>query len=163
MLYVVICGGQPAEDAELFVKLAQADGWDVCVIATPQGTRFFDQERLASLLRYPVRSDYKWPGEPDVLPPPNAIAVAPLTFNTLNKWALGISDTLAVSLLCEHVGLEIPIVAAPNINPALARHPAMRRHVLQLADWGVRVLYDPSAPPPTWMVEWREIVAALRR
>lgn len=162
VLYFIICGGQPAEGAHELVKLAQADGWDVCVITTPQGARFVDTERLAAMVRYPVRSDYKWPGDPDVLPQANAIVAAPLTFNTLNKWALGITDTLAVSLLCEYLGLEVPIVAAPNINPALARHPIMRDSILYLRELGVRLLYEPSARPPTWMVGWSEIVRELR-
>ena len=33
--------------------------------------------------------------------------------NMLNKWALGISDTLAVGLLSEYTGLKMPIVAIP--------------------------------------------------
>lgn len=98
---------------------------------------------------------------PDVLPPANAIVVAPLTFNSLNKWVLGVSDTLAVSLLCEYLGLEVPIVAAPNVNPALARHPQMRQHVQWLHDLGVQVLFDASAPPPTWMADWSAIAHVL--
>ncbi len=30
-----------------------------------------------------------------------------------SKWALGITDTLAVGLLCEYTGLRVPIVAFP--------------------------------------------------
>jgi hypothetical protein len=36
------------------------------------------------------------------LPPADAIAVAPATYNTINKWAAGISDTLALGILCEY-------------------------------------------------------------
>jgi Flavoprotein len=35
---------------------------------------------------------------------PDAIIVAPATFNTINKWAVGISDTLALGLLTEAIG-----------------------------------------------------------
>jgi hypothetical protein len=35
----------------------------------------------------------------------------PVTFNTLNKWALGISDTLVLGLLTEAVGLGLPLRA----------------------------------------------------
>jgi flavoprotein len=34
--------------------------------------------------------------------------VAPATFNTINKWAQGISDTLALGLLNEATGLGLP-------------------------------------------------------
>jgi hypothetical protein len=95
-----------------FVKFAQEMGWDVGVIATPDGMKFLDAARLADMTGYPVRSQYKQPDEPDVLPPADALVVAPTSFNTINIWAHGISDTLALGLLNEATGLGLPIVAA---------------------------------------------------
>ncbi|EFL24501.1 putative membrane protein [Streptomyces himastatinicus ATCC 53653] len=46
-----------------------------------------------------IRSAWRSPGDPRPLPPADAIAVAPATFNTINNWAAGISDTLAVGIL----------------------------------------------------------------
>jgi phosphopantothenoylcysteine synthetase/decarboxylase len=161
VLYFIVCGGPPASDAHEFVKVAQTAGWDVCVIATPQGSRFIDAQQLSELTGHPVRSDYKLPTEPDVLPPANAIVVAPATFNTVNKFASGIADTLALSVLCEYLSLEVPIIVAPNVNPALARHPEYRASVRKLRDWGVRMLVDPSPPPPTWMVGWDRTLGDL--
>jgi phosphopantothenoylcysteine synthetase/decarboxylase len=161
VLYHIICAGPPATDAGIFVKLAQAANWDVCIIATPQATKFINTQELENLAAYPIRTDYKMPDEPDPLPQANAIVVAPMTFNTMNKWAAGIADTLATSLLCEYLGLNVPIVAAPNINPALARHPTMRENLTKLRSWDVSVLFDPSAPPPTWMATWQHIIAEL--
>lgn len=60
---------------------------------------------------HPVRSDYRQPDDPDVLPSPDAIAVTPATFNKINKWAAGISDTLALGLLIEAIGKRLPVVA----------------------------------------------------
>jgi phosphopantothenoylcysteine decarboxylase len=40
ILYFIVCGGLPASEAHEFVKLAQTAGWDVCVIVTPQGSKF---------------------------------------------------------------------------------------------------------------------------
>ncbi|MCQ0014873.1 flavoprotein [Actinomadura madurae] len=75
------------------------------------------------------------------------MAVAPATFNTVNKWAHGTSDTLALGLLNEAVGLGLPIVAAPWPNAALARHPVFGRSIAELRAWGVTVLLDPSWLP----------------
>lgn len=161
VLYYIVCAGPPAAEAHVFVRLAQAAGWDVCIIVTPQATKFVDAPRLQRMARYPIRSDYKLPHEEDVLPQANALVVAPLTFNTMNKWAHGIADTLPVSLLSEYLGLNVPIIAAPNINPALARHPVVQRSLAQLREWSVRVLMNPSMPPPTWMVDWKGIIAEL--
>ncbi|MFB4311850.1 flavoprotein [Actinomadura sp. GTD37] len=147
VLYVIACGGRPAADLPPFVERLHADGWTVCVVATPSGTKFLDTARLAESTGFPVRSDYKQPDEPDVLPPADAFAVVPATFNTVNKWAHGTSDTLALGLLNEAVGLGRPIIAAPWPNSALARHPVFVRSIAELRDWGVTVVFDPATLP----------------
>jgi phosphopantothenoylcysteine synthetase/decarboxylase len=102
---------------------------------------------LSSLTGHVVRYDYKQPDEPDALPPADAMLVAPATFNTINKWARGTSDTLALGLLNEAIGLELPIVAVPVPNVALAKHPAFQESVNRLRSWGVHVLFDPDQYP----------------
>lgn len=162
VLYHVLCGAPPAADAGSFVELAKRAGWDVCVVATPLATRFVDLGRLAELAGRPVRHDYKQPGEPDLFPPANAIAVAPATFNSVNKLAAGIADTLALGLLCEYLALGVPIVVAPNVSPPLARHPQYHRSIAKLRKWGVQVLDEPpSAPSPGWMQPWQRVLEAL--
>jgi phosphopantothenoylcysteine synthetase/decarboxylase len=85
--------------------------------------------------------------EPDVLPLPDALVVAPCTFNTLNKCAYGSSDTLALGLLNEAIGLRLPVVAVPTPSTALAQHPAFRESVARLRSWGVTILFDPERYP----------------
>jgi hypothetical protein len=147
VLYVVACGGRPAGDLPAFVQEAQGFGWEVCVIATPEAVKFMDLALLADRTGHVVRHDYKQPEEPDVLPPADAMVVAPATFNTINKWAAGISDTLALGLLNEAIGLGLPVVAVPFPNVALARHPAFRRSIGDLRSYGVRLLFDPDVYP----------------
>ena len=65
---------------------------------------------------------------------------APLTFNSLNKWAAGISDSLALGLLNEALGLGLPITVAPCIKEALRKHPAYRASASLLASVGVNIL-----------------------
>lgn len=144
VLYVVSCGSPAARFVPEFVKIAQADGWAVCVIPSPDGRKFVNVETLAELTGYPVRSEYKHPDEPDVLPPADVVVAYPATFNTLNKWVLGISDTLAVGLLCEYMGLRKPVIAVPCVgtNSGLDTHPAFRRSLAALAEQGVHVVYD---------------------
>jgi phosphopantothenoylcysteine synthetase/decarboxylase len=147
VLYVIVCGGPPAGEIPAFVEYAQDQGWTVCVVSTPSGTKFLDVERLAALSGHPVRSEYKRPEEPDVLPPADAFVVAPATFNTINKWAHGSSDTLALGLLNEAVGLGLPIVAVPWPNAALARHPVFNRSIAELREWGVTIVFDTERLP----------------
>ena len=154
MLYIIACGAPPASQLPGFVRHAQDQGWEVCVVATPDGMKFLDEGNLAGLTGHPVRNRYKRPDEPDILPAPDAVIVVPATFNTINKWVQGISDTLALGLLNEAVGRHLPIAAVPWPNTALATHPVFLRSVATLRDWGVRVILDlgrlpqPSSAPP---------------
>ena len=150
ILYTIVCASSSAYLAEDFVMEAQAVGWDVCVICTPHGTQFVNIPRLEQLTGYPVRSEYKRPEEPDILPRADAIVVFPATFNTLNKWALGLSDTLAVGLLSEYTGLRMPIVAVPcfKTGGGLDTHLAFKRSLRMLRGSGVHVLSMPEVYPP---------------
>ena len=147
VLYVIACAAPPTRDVGKLVALAQEDGWDVCVLTTPSGRRFADVAALEQATGHPVRSDYKDPGEPDVLPAPDAIIVAPATVNTINKWAAGICDTLALGILVEAIGKRLPTVALPFTNRAHAAHPAFTDNITKLRSWGVTVLFGPDVYP----------------
>ena len=163
VLYTIACAASLATLVPNFVMHAQAVGWNVCVITTPQGTKFLDIPLVEQVTGYPVRSEYKRPEEPDVLPRADAIVVFPATFNTINKWALGISDTLATGILCEYTGLKMPIVTVPcfRTGGGLDGHPAFFRSLQMLRDYGVRVLYEPEQYPPKNLVPPDVILAVL--
>jgi phosphopantothenoylcysteine synthetase/decarboxylase len=165
VLYNIVCASSSAILTLDFVVQAQTARWDVCVITTPHGTHFIDIPQLETLTKHPVRSEYKRPEEPDVLPRADAIVVFPATFNTINKWALGISDTLAVGLLCEYTGLKMPIVAVPcfRTGAGLDEHPAFFRSLQMLRDYGVHVLYEPEIYPPRNRVPAEVILETLHR
>jgi len=167
VLYVVASGAAPARELPALISALTGD-WDTCVITTPEGARFFDSSRVAELTGHPVRTSFKDPDAPDVLPPADAFAAAPATFNTINKWAAGISDTLALGLLNEAIGLGLPIVTVPWPNAALARHPAFGRSISTLRDCGVRVILDPEHLPDDdnpgqAAFPWGELRAELAR
>jgi hypothetical protein len=147
VLYAIVCGAPPTRDIANFVETAQHDEWDVCLLATPSALKFFDASDLRVKTGHPVRSDYKKPEDPDALPDPDAIIVAPATVNTINKWAAGICDTLALGILVEAIGKRLPIVALPFTNYAQAAHPAFEENIEKLRSWGVRVLYGPEVYP----------------
>jgi phosphopantothenoylcysteine synthetase/decarboxylase len=73
--------------------------WDVGVVTTPQGLGFFDAETVEVQTGRPIRSTWRSPGQPRPTRPADAIAVAPASFNTVSKWAAGISDNLALAVL----------------------------------------------------------------
>lgn len=170
VLYIVACGGYVAGQLEGLIQRLNRRGWRVCVIASPSAVAFMDRERLARLTGHVVRSDYKQPDSPDVLPVADAVAVIPATFNTINKCAGGVSDTLALGVLHEAIGAGLPIVAVPTPNSALGKHPVFLASVATLRSWGVNVLFDPTInplPPPRTGIDatdffpWAGLEAAI--
>ncbi|MFG2955837.1 flavoprotein [Streptomyces sp. NPDC048291] len=146
-LYVVVCGCGIAGDVGKLITAAQERHWNVGVIATPRGLGLLDTEAVQAQTGSPIRSAWRTPGEARPLPPADAITVAPATFNTINKWANGISDTLALGILCEAYGMGIPAAVLPYLNSAQAAHPAYRRSLDHLRDMGVLIgSYEPHRP-----------------
>ncbi len=147
VLSVIVCGAGPATAIGTFVGLARERGWRVQIIATPAALDFFDQAAIEKATGSRVRSQYSKPGAPRSQIP-DAIIVAPATYNTINKWALGISDTYALGVLAEATGLEVPVVVLPFVNTALASRSPFRRSVEALRAEGVRILIGPGGFQP---------------
>ena len=144
-LYVVVCAAGIAVDVSKLITAAQERDWEVGVIATPLAMNgFFDTDAVEAQTGRPIRSAWRRPGDPRPFPPPDAAVVAPATFNTINKWAAGMADTLAVGTLCEVSGLGVPIAVLPCVADALAAHPAYRESLLRLRGMGIRI-GDPYA------------------
>ncbi|MEU6754318.1 flavoprotein, partial [Spirillospora sp. NPDC046719] len=78
-------------------------------------------------------------GEPRS-PKADAIIVAPATYNTINKWAAGISDTYALDILAEAPALGIPVAVLPLVNTALTARTAFQRSITTLRKEGIRIL-----------------------
>ena len=143
VLSIVACGAGPAEQLATLVKQAIDRGWTVQVIATPSALEFFDAPEIEAETGTLVRSQYSKPGAPRSRIP-DAIIVAPATFNTINQWALGIADTYALGVLAEQTGLGIPIVVLPFVSDALASRPQFSRSVKALRAEGVSILLGPG-------------------
>ena len=144
VLYVITCAAPPAREVSKLISAAKEQYWDVCLITTPSATKFLDIVALERQTGHPVRNDYKNPDDPDSLPDPDAIILAPATVNTINKWGAGICDTLALGILVEAIGKRLPVVALPFTNYAHAMHPAFGENIEKLRSWGVNVLYGPD-------------------
>lgn len=151
VLYVIVCGAGPAGQVTRLISYARSRGWNPYLIATPAALDFIDVPELESQTGHPVRTEYQTSGTAASgrsLPKADAIIVAPATYNTVNKWANGISDNFALGILAEAVGLHIPVVVLPFVNSALAAHPTFRRSVALLRDTGIDVIHGPGRLEP---------------
>lgn len=142
-LYLFCSAAPPVFDVAKVIEDAQARGWDVCLGLTPTAARWLAPhlDGLATLTGHPVRSDYKLPGDPDAWPKADVVLFAPVTFNSVNEWALGLTSKFVVGVVAEGIGKGIPTVAMPCVNAAYVQHPAFERSVETLRSAGIRMLY----------------------
>jgi phosphopantothenoylcysteine synthetase/decarboxylase len=117
----------------------------VIVIPTPNAGRIVAPREL--VLVFPEGSGHRVVEsyfDEAILPrPPHGVClVAPCSFDSLNKLALGIADNLALSVVAEAIGRATPVVVAVSVNPPLWAHPRARESAERLRGWGVDVV-DP--------------------
>ncbi|PZF80839.1 flavoprotein [Jiangella anatolica] len=146
MIALVVTGAPLTRHVHRGVALARAGGRPVAVIATAAAGSWLDHDELARL-DVPVLDTHRPPGTPKRLPPPDAVVLAPGTFNTINKLAAGIADTYALSVLCEALATRHPMAVVPFVSRSLAGHPAWPRSLATLAEAGAR-LVDPRTGGP---------------
>ncbi|MGJ7908207.1 flavoprotein [Actinopolyspora sp. H202] len=143
VVYLIGTATPPVRELVEPVGLLREAGWEVCVVLSPTAASWVDVDALAERSGHPVRVQPPLPSERDPLPMADAVLAAPVTFNSLNKMAAGISDTLAVSRFNELLVSGVPTTAAPCVKPVLRRHPAYPASTRSLAEAGVRLL-DPD-------------------
>jgi phosphopantothenoylcysteine synthetase/decarboxylase len=141
VLYLVVCAAPPARESNGALGILQDEGWDVCVVATPAALAWIDMSGLHSATRHPVRFEFRTPDEPEFVPRGDAVLVAPATFNTINKCAAGVSDSLALGLVNEALGTpSVPLALVPWVNASLSGHPAYSPSLARLRDSGAHLV-----------------------
>jgi len=111
----------------------------VIVIPTPNASRVIAPRELADVAGVAVVQSYF-----DLAirprPPRGVVLFAPCGFNSLNKLAHGIADTLALSVVAEAIGRRTPVIVGPSLNQPLLDHPVTRTSLETLRSWNVTIV-----------------------
>jgi phosphopantothenoylcysteine synthetase/decarboxylase len=111
----------------------------VIAIPTPNASRVIAPRELADVEGARVVSSYF-----DLAirprPPRGVVLFAPCGFNSLNKLAHGIADTLALSVVAEAIGRRTPVIVGPSLNQPLLDHPMAQASLRTLLAWGVTIV-----------------------
>ncbi len=124
--------------AALTSKLTQA-GARVKVILSASSTKFVTPLTFQALSREEVYTDTFDEKNPEVIAHidladwPDLILVAPATANTIGKLANGIADNMVTTTL---LATEAPVWIAPAMNVHMYSHPAVRRNMDTLCQFG---------------------------
>lgn len=139
--YLVITGASTARRAPEIIQALSPCVSRLITLMTPNAKRIVSPRELALVPGHRIVESYF---DEAILPRPprGLVLVAPCGFNSLNKIAQGIADSLALSVVAEAIGRQTPVVVAVSVNVPLWNHPRARESAATLRRWGCTVL-DP--------------------
>ncbi len=138
-----------------------AAGWRTYTVATPNVAKIVAPAELFAQPGVHWISDYEQP--PLDVFPFGTMLVAPCTFNTFNKLAHGIADTLATSMVADALGAGCPVFIAPSMNPGLWNHPQTRESHQRLATWGCSIIEPRISATQVIMAPIADVLARLKQ
>jgi len=140
VVYLVLSGTSTASRCpELLRGLIGLGFSTVIAIPTPNASRVIAPRDLADVEGVQVVESYF-----DLAirprPPRGVVLFAPCSFNSLNKLAHGIADSLALSVVAEAIGRGTPVIVGPSLNQPLLDHPVAQESLRTLPTWQVTIV-----------------------
>jgi phosphopantothenoylcysteine synthetase/decarboxylase len=138
--YLLVSGTSTAARCpEILAGLVALGYPTIIVIPTPNAARTIAPRDMADVPGVQVVESYF-----DLAirprPPHGILLFAPCSFNSLNKLAQGIADSLALSVAAEAIGRRTPVIVAPSLNAPLLAHPVAQASLRTLPEWGVTIV-----------------------
>src|SRR4051794_39336236 len=138
--YLVLSGTTTAaRGSELLRGLVGLGFATVIALPTPNASRVISRRELADVAAAQVVESYF-----DLAirprPPRGVVLFAPCSFNSLNKLAHGIADSLALSVVAEAIGRGTPVIVGPSLNQPLLDHPQAQASLRTLRSWQVTIV-----------------------
>lgn len=161
-LYVIVTGAGSARRMPAIIERLTERFEQVISVPTDNAARIISRRELMLIPNVSVVDSYF---DPAILPfpPEGVVLVAPCTFNSLNKLAAGIADTLALSITAEAIGRGNPVIVALSLNPPLYAHPRTGASIQTLRSWGVEVIEPVASDNWLTLASDDQIIAAVER
>src|SRR5207253_5366960 len=96
-------------------------------------------------------------------PPRGVVLFAPCSFNSLNKLAHGIADSLALSVVAEAIGRKTPVIVGPSLNQPLLDHPEAQASLQKLPSWGLTIVPPVDKGEGPRLAPTEQLLAAVSR
>jgi phosphopantothenoylcysteine decarboxylase/phosphopantothenate--cysteine ligase len=138
-----VTGGIAAYKAAHLIRLLIKSGAEVKVIMTASALDFITPLTLATLSKNPVHIDFfdkksgEWTNHVALGNWADLMIVAPLSANTLSKFAGGQSDNL---LACTYLSCTSPVLLAPAMDLDMYQHPSVKQNLRTLESFGNRIM-----------------------
>ena len=142
-ILVGVTGSIAAYKTAILTRLLIKSGAEVQLVATTSALDFITPLTLATLSKRPVLSDFfeknsgKWHNHVELGLWADLFLVAPLSANTLSKFAQGACDNL---LTATYLSCRCPVMLAPAMDLDMYQHPSVRANLEKVTSYGNVVL-----------------------
>lgn len=127
------------------IRLFRKSGFNVKVVMTEAALQFIGEKTLETLTNNPVYYDmfqkYDETKHISLADWADIFVVAPISANTISKFAYGIADNLLTSIFCAYFGKNKPVFIAPAMNEGMFFNIIIQENILKLEELGVNVIY----------------------
>jgi phosphopantothenoylcysteine decarboxylase/phosphopantothenate--cysteine ligase len=142
-ILVGVTGSIAAYKTATLTRLLIKSGAEVQLVASASALDFITPLTLATLSKRPLLSSFfdkstgQWNNHVELGLWADLFLIAPLSANTLAKFAQGACDNL---LTATYLSARCPVMLAPAMDLDMYQHPAVRANLQRLASFGNRVL-----------------------
>lgn len=142
-ILIGVTGSIAAYKTAILTRLLIKSGAEVQLVATTSALDFITPLTLATLSKKPVLSNFfeknsgQWHNHVELGLWADLFLVAPLSANTLSKFAQGACDNL---LTATYLSCRCPVMLAPAMDLDMYQHPSVRANLEKLASFGNLVL-----------------------
>lgn len=126
------------------IRLYKKNGYNVKVVLSDNALKFVSPLVIETLSNNKAFFDQFAPRDNvehiELVKWADVFVIAPISANTISKFALGICDNLLSSVFCAYLGHKKPVVLAPAMNTGMWENPSIQENLEKLKSFGCFVV-----------------------
>ena len=140
---VIIGGGIAAYKSLELIRFLQSEDFEIIPVLTKNASNFITSLSISAISKNKVYSDLfdlndeTEMGHIQLSRVSELLVVAPATANLISKFANGIADDLATTLV---LATDKKVLLAPSMNVRMWNHPATKENIIKLKQFGFELI-----------------------
>ena len=140
---IIIGGGIAAYKSLELIRFLQSENYEIIPVLTKSASNFITSLSISAISKNKVYSDLfdlndeTEMGHIQLSRVSELLVVAPATANLISKFANGIADDLATTLV---LATDKKVLLAPSMNVRMWNHPATKENILKLKQFGFELI-----------------------
>ena len=140
---IIIGGGIAAYKSLELIRFLQSENFEIIPVLTKSASNFITSLSISAISKNKVYSDLfdlndeTEMGHIQLSRVSELLVVAPATANLISKFANGIADDLATTLV---LATDKKVLLAPSMNVRMWNHPATKENIIKLKQYGFELI-----------------------